>query len=66
MAPVLITKQVLMSSKAPMPPIKVIFNENASNNYLLVYIFVADFIKIKFGISSRHLVRLICCNLTTC
>lgn len=57
MALLLVTKQALMSSRTP--SIEVTFNENASHKSLLVYLFVVVFIKIKFGISGGHLVRLI-------
>lgn len=61
MAPLQVTK---LSSRTP--SVEVTFNENASHNSLLVYLFVVVFIKIKFGISRGHLVLPICCNLTMC
>lgn len=54
MALFLVLKQAFYVLQKPF--VEVTFNENASQNSLLVYLFVVFFIKIKFCISGGHLV----------
>lgn len=51
----------MYSKLPPVLLVEVTFNETT-----VVYVFVGDFIKIKFGISGGHLVRPVGCNLTKC